>query len=92
LNTILKPTNSPTNIGRGNLEQQAGISLVPKYLIGLKPDVNPGVLAINDSVIAYVCGHNVVLYDIETKIQRYILGKSLNLRANILKVSRAVNV
>jgi len=47
-------------------------------LIGLKPDVNPGVLAISDSVIAYVCGHNVVLYDIETKTQKYVLGKSSN--------------
>jgi cilia- and flagella-associated protein 57 len=46
----------------------------PRYLIGMKPDVNPGVLAISDSVIAYVCGHNVVLYDMETKTQRYILG------------------
>lgn len=60
-------------------------------MIGLKPDVNPGVLAISDSVIAYVCGHNVVLYDIETKTQRYVLGKSLNLRDYNVKVLRAVN-
>ena len=37
--------------------------------------MNPGVLAIDDSSIVYVSGHNVVIFNIESKQYRYIQGK-----------------
>jgi len=41
----------------------------------VNPKVTPSILAVDESQIAYVCGHNVVLYNIETKAYRFIQGK-----------------
>ena len=46
-----------------------------RQLYGVNPKVNPSVLAINDQEVAYVCGHNVVLYNTENKSFRFIQGK-----------------
>ena len=36
-----------------------------RFLIGLKADVVPGILVIDDKRVVYVCGHNVVICDIK---------------------------
>ena len=38
-----------------------------RQFYGVNPKVKPSVLAIDDSTVAYVCGHNTILYDTETK-------------------------
>lgn len=45
--------------------------------------MNPGVLAIDDSSIVYVSGHNVVIFNIESKQYRYIQGKLASRRFNL---------
>ena len=46
-----------------------------RQIYGIEPNVNPGVLAIDDSSIVYVSGHNVVIFNVESKQYRYIQGK-----------------
>ena len=41
----------------------------------MNPQVNPSVLAIDDVQVAYVCGHNVVIYNTENKHYRFIQGE-----------------
>jgi hypothetical protein len=43
-------------------------------LIGLRPEVKPGVIAFNDSTFIFVCGNNIVIQNIDLKTQRYIPG------------------
>lgn len=51
-----------------------------RWLIGLKSDVVPGVIALNDDQVAYVCGHSIVIYNHNPKkiSQQYIHGKPLS--------------
>ena len=46
-----------------------------RQLYGVNPQVNPSVLAIDDIQVAYVCGHNVVIYNTENKQYRFIQGE-----------------
>ena len=46
----------------------------PRFFFGLKGDVNNNVLYIEDNVVAYPCGHNVIVYYINEKMQRFIPG------------------
>ena len=38
--------------------------------------MNPSIVALTDTVIAYVSSHQVVVYDTVEKTQRYIQGKT----------------
>ena len=42
----------------------------------MNPKVKPSLLAVDDSQIVYVCGHNTVIYNTETPSYRFIQGKS----------------
>ncbi len=46
-----------------------------RQLLGVNPKAKPAILAINDSEVAYVCGHNTVIYNTENKTYRFIQGK-----------------
>jgi|APGre2960657423_1045063.scaffolds.fasta_scaffold304981_1 hypothetical protein len=48
--------------------------LVPKFISGLKSTVNNNIIFIDDQTVCYPVGHNVVLYNLEEKTQRYISG------------------
>ena len=54
---------------------EVSTNLKLRQLYGVNPKVNPSVLAIEENQIAYVCGHNVVIYNTETKSYRFIQGK-----------------
>jgi len=54
-------------------------------MIGLKTDVNPSILSIDDKTIAYVCGHNVIIYDTVDRSQKYIYGKSLLIKLTMFR-------
>ena len=46
----------------------------PRFFFGLKGDVKNNVIFIDDNIVCYPCGHNVVVYYITEKIQRFIPG------------------
>ena len=41
--------------------------LVPKFISGLKSNVNNNLIYIDDQTVCYPVGHNVVLYNLEEK-------------------------
>ena len=43
-----------------------------RQLFGVNPKVNPSLLAIDENQVAYVSGHNVILYNTEAKSYRFI--------------------
>ena len=45
-----------------------------RQLFGVNPKVNPSLLAIDENQVAYVSGHNVILYNTEAKSYRFIQG------------------
>ena len=46
----------------------------PKFLFGLKGDVRNNVHYLDDNIVLYPCGHNVVIYAQDSRVQRYIPG------------------
>ena len=46
-----------------------------RHIFGLRTDIKNGVHFINQSVVAYVAGHNVVLHSIETRSQSFLPGE-----------------
>jgi hypothetical protein len=36
-----------------------------KQILGIKPDVNPSIIALNDVEVIYVSGHNVIIHSID---------------------------
>jgi hypothetical protein len=60
-------------------QNSRNVLICTRFLVGLKPDVVPGVLFVKDNTIVYVCGHNVVICDIKKNTQQYIHGKTLNM-------------
>jgi hypothetical protein len=43
-------------------------------LIGLKPDVKPGIIAFDENTFIFVCGNNIVIQNTRVKTQKYIPG------------------
>ena len=39
----------------------------PRFLFGLKGDVKNTVLYLEDNIVCYPCGHNVVIYNMTEK-------------------------
>ena len=51
------------------------ISLQPKFLFGLKGDVKPNIFFLDEGqTVIYPCGHNVIIFNIDDKSQKYIPG------------------
>ena len=46
----------------------------PRFFFGLKGDVKNNILFLDDNTVAYPCGHNVVIYFMAEKVQRFIPG------------------
>lgn len=47
---------------------------MPKFISGVKSDVAESVLFYDDHEVIYPAGHNVIFYQTEEKVQRYIPG------------------
>ena len=45
-----------------------------RHIFGLRTDVRNGVHFVNQSVVAFVAGHNVVLHSLETRSQTFLPG------------------
>lgn len=43
-------------------------------MFGVKIDVTNNILYVDDNYVIYPCGHNIVIYKIDDKTQRYIPG------------------
>ena len=46
-----------------------------RHIFGLRTDLKNGVHFVNQSVVAYVAGHNVVLHSMETRSQSFLPGE-----------------
>lgn len=46
----------------------------PRFFFGLKGDVKNNVIYLDDNIVCYPCGHNVVIYYMTEKMQRFIPG------------------
>jgi hypothetical protein len=43
-------------------------------MLGVKTDVENGLHFIEDNIVMYTCGHNIIFYDSNSKSQRFIPG------------------
>lgn len=50
------------------------MNVQPRFFFGVKGDVKNNVVYLEDNVVAYPCGHNVIVYYISEKMQRFIPG------------------
>ena len=50
------------------------VNMQPRFFFGLKGDVANNVIYLDDNVICYPCGHNVIIYYLTEKMQRFIPG------------------
>ena len=50
------------------------ISVQPKFFFGLKGDVTNNCIFVDENTVIYPCGHNVILYSMSERVQRYIPG------------------
>lgn len=65
-------------------------SLIPSHIFGLRSDIPDNIHFIDDGLVLYPAGHGLVLYNMETKAQRFIHGsKGGNLAAANRIVSEA---
>ena len=65
------------NPSKSQMEQyqlKTNIKVDPRFFFGLKGDVNNNCPFVDDNTVIYPCGHNVILYSMSEKIQRYIPG------------------
>lgn len=51
-------------------------SIPPRHVFGAKGDVADNVTYVDETTVAYVAGHQLVLYHVETKTQRFIPGRA----------------
>lgn len=52
--------------------------LTHRHVFGLKSDVSGGIHYLEDNCVLYPAGHNVVLYSLDTKTQRFIHASDVN--------------
>ncbi|RLN86703.1 hypothetical protein BBJ28_00010446 [Nothophytophthora sp. Chile5] len=65
----------PTNIaGGGGNSSAPGLIHRYKHLFGLKGSVRNNIAFAEENVVVYPCGHNVILYNLESKEQQFIHG------------------
>lgn len=67
-------SGSPTHGKTGSLGSAHNIQCQPRFFFGLKGDVKNNVFFVEDNTVVYPCGHNVVIYNMQDKSQRYIPG------------------
>lgn len=60
--------------GKGSNSKQYKLELAPKFLFGIKGDVSNNIHFLDDNMILYPVGHNVVIYRTDDKTQKYIPG------------------
>lgn len=49
-----------------------------KHIFGLKADVTSNLHYVEENMVIYAAGHNLIIYDMETRIQRFIHGSDVN--------------
>ena len=49
-------------------------TLVPRHAFGLKRDVKNNIWYVDENTVVYPCGHLLVIYNTETKQQKFIPG------------------
>ena len=69
-------TSSQVAISRGQAStgHVGNVNVQPRFFFGLKGDVSNNVLFLEDNIVAYPCGHNIIIYYIAEEMQRFIPG------------------
>ena len=57
-----------------NNDAPAAITCNPRFMLGVKSDVQNSIFYIDDNIVCYVSGHNVIFYNSNDKSQRFIPG------------------
>ncbi|TYZ58912.1 hypothetical protein PybrP1_009516 [[Pythium] brassicae (nom. inval.)] len=52
----------------------ATVTLIPRHIFGVKADVAGNAVYVDDQAIAYPAGHNMVIYSLDEKRQKFIAG------------------
>jgi cilia- and flagella-associated protein 57 len=60
--------------GEVKIEEPHNMMVVPKFIAGLRVEVQNNIHYLNDNLVLYPAGHNIVIYNTEEKNQRYIPG------------------
>jgi len=78
LNTSEAPQMNAAALAQMEKNKTAGVGgnfqLMPKFMFGFKEDVKGNLFFLDHDVVVYPCGHNIVLYRIDDRSQRFIPG------------------
>ncbi|KAJ0409484.1 hypothetical protein P43SY_002374 [Pythium insidiosum] len=68
----------------------ATVNLIHRHVFGLKTDVSSNVVFVDEQTIAYPAGHNLIIYSLDEKRQKFITGteNTLGITALALASSR----
>ena len=76
LNTSEAPQMNAAALAQMEKNKTAGVGgnfqLMPKFMFGFKEDVKGNLFFLDHDVVVYPCGHNIVLYRIDDRSQRFI--------------------
>jgi hypothetical protein len=61
---------------RLNVNKRTNIPVACRHCFGFSPEVYSNVHWVEDNLVVYPAGHNVVVMNVETKQQRFISGSS----------------
>jgi len=65
--------------------------LTHRYLFGLKSSVKNNIAFVEENVVVYPCGHNIVVHSIESKEQQFIHGMEGDQVAGITAMALTAN-
>ena len=68
------PQNEIKGVNSESALKASNISCTPSFFFGLKGDVTNNCLFVDDNTVIYPCGHNVILFSMSERKQRYIPG------------------
>lgn len=51
-----------------------GVNLTPKFIFGVNGQIKNSLYRVDDNKLAYIAGHNVVIYNQEDKSQQFVAG------------------
>jgi len=63
-----------SQLSQPSLGGNSSIICNPRFMCGVKSDVQNSVFFIDDTTVVYPCGHNIVFYSTVDRSQRFIPG------------------
>ncbi|DAZ95763.1 TPA: hypothetical protein N0F65_010265 [Lagenidium giganteum] len=66
--------SSPMSTAAGWASSMTTVNLIHRHIFGLKADVSSNIVYVDDQTVAYPAGHNIVIYSLDEKRQKFITG------------------